>query len=202
MEKLLTEQISNYYTIYRVAIKGIDFYFREISKSELKVINLLQTSDLEKEEEICKMCVILPQGYDFTTGLAGISSFLTERIITLSGFTDNPEEVKNIQKKNEELTQQLSQDLDFITDCVILAAIPGIRLEELDNMPISSKMRYFLSAQFILINMHGVPPDVFRKILTPPKKIGTGRGTVTITDKEVMPQGFKVPRGYNPPPGV
>ncbi|MEW6770008.1 MAG: tail chaperonin [Bacillota bacterium] len=67
--------------------EGEVFVWRCITRAEYRKIMSMQRLDMwQREEEICKICVLDPEGYNYATAKAGIATILAEQILNKSGF--------------------------------------------------------------------------------------------------------------------
>ena len=73
---------------------GYTFFYRPITRSEFKELNLTANTDVfAKEEALCSIAVIWPENYDFANTLGGLPSTLSEDIMSKSGFAATVEAI-------------------------------------------------------------------------------------------------------------
>lgn len=70
---------------------GEAYIFRPVNRREFKELARIDDKDtMNREERLCEMCVLWPQGYDFVLmnkEKAGIPTLISEEIMVKSGFS-------------------------------------------------------------------------------------------------------------------
>ena len=80
-----------YKTVYATEIDGSGvFVWRTLNRKEFKELMKIETTDpLAREEKLCDLCILWPEGLDeesFQEGDAGVPTILAEQIMERSGF--------------------------------------------------------------------------------------------------------------------
>lgn len=148
----LREWHEEYGAIYSTEINNVVFFFRTVSKSEMKIAQELYTDDYDRTEYICKKCVIEPQIDDYSLEIyAGVPEVLCREILAESGFTDG-QKVKVMIARWEREMQNVENQLPL----VIKEAFQDIPLEEIESWPISKMTEYYVKAKWVLETFRGV----------------------------------------------
>jgi hypothetical protein len=127
------------------------FIFRAIGREEYKQLLEENLELCDFQERICKEAVLYPEGYDFSQGLAGIAEVLSNAIIDVSGLHS-----QQAQQLLEKYRQEMNI-LDYQADCIIHEAFPEFSLEEIQSWSVRKLMYYLSRAEWILMNLRGVP---------------------------------------------
>lgn len=139
--------------IFIKEVLGEVFIFRPLTKYEFFELIINNNGEMSEDilaEEICSLCVLYPEDYDFSDPIsAGIPETLFEEIKQYSGFT-NHEMIKGIAAEYRELNQT---DFDHQMENIIMMAFPSIRLEEMRNWSIYKLVDYFARAEWVIENM-------------------------------------------------
>lgn len=86
-EDQIMEWKQQYGSVYVSEFDEGTFVWRLLARPEYKAITTAEgMSVFDREEEICKACVLYPADCDFEGFLAGIPSLLAEQIMDKSGF--------------------------------------------------------------------------------------------------------------------
>jgi hypothetical protein len=86
-DELLDELKGKYGKVFKSEFNVGAFAWRVLGRKEYKIITEDDTLTVfQREEDICKTCVLFPETYDFENGAAGIATLLSEQIMDASGF--------------------------------------------------------------------------------------------------------------------
>jgi hypothetical protein len=62
------------------------FVWRVLTRKELREMAKTAADEMTREETVCELCTLWPQGVSFAAGLAGTSTILSDQIFTKSGY--------------------------------------------------------------------------------------------------------------------
>lgn len=145
-----------YRDVYQIEISDREqeftytFIYRNIGRKEYNQLLLQYENQAELQEAVCKTCVLHPE-YDFSKGIAGIAETLSNTIIHTSHLLEGEAQAL-LQQYREEMHY-----MDYQVDCIIHEAFPHIPLEEISNWTMDKTMYYLSRAEWILVNLRGVP---------------------------------------------
>lgn len=128
------------------------FFYRALGRKEYKtIIDDKVMNDFQKENVICEVCTLYPEGINFNELEAGIPSKLTELIIKNS-FLDSIEARQNL------LGYYRAQmyDLDNQISCLINEAFPQFDLEDIEEWDVDKTTKYLSRAEWKLHNLRGL----------------------------------------------
>ncbi|HLO11242.1 MAG TPA: hypothetical protein VK190_03175 [Pseudoneobacillus sp.] len=152
--RLLDEYKDKYEYVYLIEINEEEFIFREVTRKEFKKLGQYFPDPYDREEELCKMCVIEPEEYNFHDCNAGIPFTLAEKILYESGFSNNGSKINMMlsQYRNE------AQSFEGRVDALITEAFPLIRIEEIETWSTEKILKYYALAEYKLVNYRGAEP--------------------------------------------
>lgn len=102
-------------------------------------------NQIEKEDEVCKECVLWPQEFDPDECEAGMPSELYAQIMTNSFLTGIDDMITLIQASKEEMEQ-----LDNQMSCIISEAFPSYNIEEIESWDMIKFCNMFAKAEWKL----------------------------------------------------
>lgn len=86
-QEQVDEWKKQYGELYVTEFEDQTFVWRVLNRAEYKKIVNAQGMDVfQREEEICRQCVLYPQNYDYSVAKAGVATLLAEQIMDKSGF--------------------------------------------------------------------------------------------------------------------
>lgn len=149
-EALLFEAFDLYGDVYRVNICNIDFFFRLPSREEFEVFMTSSPDGFEFEDNISRLCTIIPQDFDFANCKAGIPAMLCVTILQLAGYGgDNAAfQLQQARSKMELLENQM--------DAVIMTAFPQYKDDELRRMTRPRQFELYAKAEWALRELRGI----------------------------------------------
>ena len=182
MYDVISEMIDNiilwknkYNDIYILRIKNNVYIFRILTKKEY--INILSLQDGIKyniEDYIINNCVLCPEDKNnIDNQLAGEIDYLIKSILSLSGFSENDNILKDIEHHREKITI-----LDNQIVILICKAFPHIKPEDIDNFNYNELLRHLALAEAIL--------DTKLIIEKPLDKIDFDKDNIAVQGKPVM----------------
>lgn len=146
-EQRLLELKEKYWSIYQTDIDDESFIWRELTRSEFRKLMTLFDNDIDREEYVCKVCVLEPKDFDFSNCRGGIPSTLTTYILQESGFGEpGTEKIENLKKKYDKDMESFEHQVS----CIISEAFNYLTLETIDNWPLEKTMWYYSRAKYKL----------------------------------------------------
>lgn len=138
--------------IYMQEISDVLFFFRALSKEELKIAQEVYNDDYERTEYICKTCVIEPIIEDYSLDIfAGVPEVLCRSILEESGYT-KAQKVKIMIARWEKHMEDSENQLPL----VIKEAFQDIPLSEIESWPMAKTAEYYVKAKWLLENLRGL----------------------------------------------
>lgn len=160
LEKKILELKKEHKDIFHMAIGQEDFLFRPLTKQEYDDFVIQPTMDEGYiAEEVCKMCVLYPKGYDFyDPRYAGIPETLSEQIIEKSGFSDE----KFVERLLLEYKYSNQNDKHRQIVNTIIGVFPEITLNDIDDFNVYEILDLYSRAEWIINNLRAdlVHPEV------------------------------------------
>lgn len=128
------------------------FFYRSLGRVEYKkILSDDRFDNMAKEELICQVCTLWPQGFDFEECDAGVPTVLAKAILKNS-FLDSIDARKNIL----DYYRQEMFDLDNQITCIINEAFPQFDIEEIESWGIEKTTKYLSRAEWKLHNLRGL----------------------------------------------
>lgn len=150
--RLLYNFKQEYRNVTLEEINGEMFIFRALGRLEYRrIVEDKTISNCEKEDYICKTCLLYPQDFDFENCEAGIPMNLTKKILEFS-FLDSLE-------MRDAITMYYRaemMDLENQITCLIHEAFPQFDIEEIEKWDVEKTSKYMANAEWILKNLRGV----------------------------------------------
>lgn len=141
-----------YGSIYTIEVNEISFFFRALTRGEMKVAMDTYSDDYDRTEYVCRQCIIEPVVEDYTLEIyAGVPEILGRAILEESGFT-NAEKVKVMIAKWEHKMQDVENQLPLI----IKEAFPDIPLSEIEAWPMARIAEYYVKAKWLMENLRNM----------------------------------------------
>ena len=168
-----------YRNVFILQLENNVMIYRSIGRKAYKDILLnKELTDLQKEEVICRECLLYPNPdtFDWENCDAGIPTQLRKAILKNS-YLESIEDRELLKK----YYRSEMYDLDNQITCMINEAFPNIDIEEIENWDVEKTMKYFTRAEWKLHNLRGISfidPEEEQKI----DKIAYGK-KVTTSDK-------------------
>lgn len=138
--RTVTEKDNHAYT---VEIDKTLFCFRLLTRREYQDIADENKSPLDKELEVCKLCVLYPEKFDFETSPAGVPTKLCESILTHSYLDEDA---------FNEIKDQFYQrfDDDSRLRLIIHEAFPEHSVEEIQTWDLIKTADYITRSEFVM----------------------------------------------------
>lgn len=139
-----------YTDVFMFQIENQVFLYRQLGRKDYKDLVELEITDYEKEEILCKTCVLYPENYDFDECDAGIPTHLAKAILKNS-FLDSLESRELLIR----VFRQEMYELDNQVTCLIHEAFPEYDIEEIETWDLQRTAKYLSRAEWILANLRG-----------------------------------------------
>lgn len=141
-------------TIYWNTLDGEIFIYRPLGRLEYRQLINADITDIEKEDMICKACLLFPTDFNFDDCPAGIPKQLNDLILKNS-FLDSLESKKLVVAYHRaEMTE-----FDNQITCIINEAFPNIDIEEIESWDMSKTAKYLSRAEWKLNVLRQIPID-------------------------------------------
>lgn len=153
--ELFIEFSEKYRNVFVYQIEENVFIYRALGRREYKDILLNEDfTDLEKEELICRQCLLYPSpdDFDWDNCDAGLPTQLRKNILENS-YLDSLES-RDILKNYYRMEMY---DLDNQISCIINEAFPYLDIEEIEKWDVEKTMKYLTRAEWTLHNLRGIP---------------------------------------------
>jgi len=148
--KVLLSINSKYESVYKTEICDETFIWRELTKDEFEKAKRFYPNEEEREEHVCRLCVISPVDYDYTNCYAGIPTTMTILILKESGFMgDSSRSMLNYYRSE-------AMNFEHQIAPMICAAFPKFDLDEINGWTVRKTLYYMSRAEWMLSTMHGV----------------------------------------------
>lgn len=153
-----TEVIANlqeqYGEVYWNTIDGEMFIHRALTRLEYKELVRSEANNIDKEDAVCKTCILYPEEIDLDEYPAGIPTKLFE-IILKNSFLDSIDAKLNVVNyfRNE------MQEFDNQITCIINEAFPNFDIEEVENWDMQTTAKYLSRAEWKLNVLRQIPID-------------------------------------------
>lgn len=149
--KIINDLQQRYRNVHAFSIKGQVYVYRALGRKEYKDIMMDTTiNDFEKEEEICKTCILYPEDIDWRKLPAGIPTELTKKI-RKDSYLDNTESWKHLL----EFYRREMYNLDNQITCIVSEAT-GIDFEKVEQWDMEKTLKYLSRAEWVLQNLRGL----------------------------------------------
>lgn len=140
--------------IYFTEIEDAIFVYRGITQAEFKKAMKLYKDDHEREEYVCRMCVLEPVIDDYSLEMyAGYPTILCGQILEESGFTNDPTKIKTLEW---EAKKEIQEHPQIQVQLIIKEAFQDISFEEIEGWPIEKVMSYYAKALWLLEHLRGI----------------------------------------------
>lgn len=151
-KKQMTEWAKKHGPLFVVQIEDYEFLCREITRAEYREITDTIEDEYEKEEQVCRLCLLCPEEIEFEDHYAGLPNAMASKILEESGFGESGAgKVKALMEKYK------SEMDDFMNQvsCIIHEAFPMLDLEEIENWSLEKTLWYFTRAEWKMKTFRG-----------------------------------------------
>lgn len=149
----LVEKYKDIYgALYLTEVCGHSFVWREVTRKEVRKLNFYFPDHMEREEQLCRLCVLDPVGFDFESCEAGVVTTLANQILYESGYYPDGDKVPKLLQKY----RAKANTYEGYVDAVITEAFPNITLEEIDTWTTEKIIKYLAMAEYKLVTFRGM----------------------------------------------
>lgn len=113
-----------------------------------------QLTQIEKEDEVCRECILWPRDFDPDECDAGLPTHLFEQIMTNSFLTGVDDMITLIEISRDEAEQ-----LDSQMGCIINEAFPNYSMEEIESWDMIKFCQMFTKAEWKLKSLRNLSFD-------------------------------------------
>ena len=147
LENLISKLSKQYDSLYNTTIENQFFIYRPINRKEYKNILNADIDDLEKQDEMVRTCLLYPEDYDLNNCLGGIPEKLYQEIKDKS-YLSVEDMIMLIEMNKDEM-----ELLDNQMTCLISAAFPSYKLEDIEKLDMIQFIKLYTRAEWILTNL-------------------------------------------------
>lgn len=153
----LYEFKQQYRNVNITEISGHIFIYRSLGRLEYRqILEDSSINNYEKEDMICKVCLLHPNNFDFENCAAGIPTQLTKEILEYS-FLDSLEMRDAIMMYYRAEMVNLENQIT----CLIHEAFPEYDIEDIEKWDVEKTTKFMASAEWILKNLRGLNITAF-----------------------------------------
>ena len=128
------------------------FIYRTLGRAEYKkIVDNEDITDFDREDIVCRACLLWPEDYDFDNCSAGLPTELCEVIIRAS-LLDSDES----RKAALDYYRLEMHDFQNQITCLINEAFPNFDIEEIEEWDMEKTLRYLSRAEWKLHNLRGL----------------------------------------------
>lgn len=146
LDSLISRLTKEYDSFFFTELDDQLFIYKPINRKEYKNILRADVDDLEKQDQVCKTCILYPENFNIDDCDGGIPEQLYKEIIEKSCILLE-DMILLIEINREEM-----ELLDNQMSCVISQAFPSYKLEEIESMDMMQFIKLFTRAEWILNN--------------------------------------------------
>lgn len=163
--ELLSKYSEEYDVVHHVQIYGEDYIYRILGRKEFKkILSMDNLDEMDKEDEICKTCVLWPENFSIDDVNAGIPPMLCKSILENSFLDDVSSTLRLLEYYTEEM-----DDLENQMICIISEAFPNYTLEEIESWNNLMFCKMFTRAEWKFNNLRNAElnsaTDMIRKVV-------------------------------------
>lgn len=153
-EKFLKTLKERHGHIYLADVKDQLFIFREIAPKELTLLQELYPDYARFEEQVCTLCTLYPEDYDFMhEGGAGFSNLLAQEILGQSNASGEGELAQLLEIYRNEVNHSfVEQAMIYISQ-----AFSTLSFEEMEGWTNKELIKHLARAEWALKNIHQLP---------------------------------------------
>ena len=146
LDSLINKLSKQYDSLFFTELDNQLFIYRTINRKEYKDILKADMDTLDKQDEVCKLCILYPENFDIDNCDGGIPQQLYKEIIDKSCISIE-DTIILLEMNRDEMSL-----LDNQMTCIIAEAFPSYKLEEIENMDMIQFTKLFSRAEWILTN--------------------------------------------------
>ena len=149
---LIKQLFAEYGNICFAEYNGEIYIYKLLSRKSYKnLISNPNLTQIEKEDEVCKECILWPRDFDPDEYEAGMPTYLFEQIMTNSFLTSVDDMITLIEVSREETEQ-----LDSQMSCIISEAFPNYSMEEIEEWDMIKFCKMFTKAEWKLKSLRSL----------------------------------------------
>lgn len=159
---VIYDQLKNYYK-HIFTYSSYEFPIIYIPLTRAQYYDLFEDPnmmDMEREDIICKTCIVYPENINIEKMPAGVVSDIADKILEASFMSEKGRKMlfAAAAKKMQNVDRQIS--------CIIHEAFPEYDIEDIDNWNMLRTTDFLIRSEWILRTIQGKPPLDIEKILT------------------------------------
>ena len=146
--------LDEYRNVFILQLEDSVMIYKAIGRKAYKdILTNDKLTDLQKEEVICRECLLYPDpgSFDWDNCDAGIPTQLRKAILKNS-YLENMEDRETLKK----YYRLEMYDLDNQITCVINEAFPNIDIEEIEQWDVEKTTKYYTRAEWKLQNLRNI----------------------------------------------
>ena len=148
----IKDMFAEYGNIFFSEFNGEIYIYKALNRKEYKtIISNPSLHQIEKEDEVCKICMLWPKNLDFDKCEAGLPSFLYEEILKNSCLTGIQDMIDLIEIGRYEVDSLESQ-----MTCIISEAFPNYSVDEIENWNMIQFCSIYCKAEWKLKNLKNI----------------------------------------------
>lgn len=163
--ELLSIYSEEHSVVHHVQIYGEDYIYRILGRKEFKkILSDDSLDEMDKEDMICKTCVLWPEDFDIDNINAGIPPMLCKSILENSFLDDISSTLRLLEYYTEEM-----DDLENQMICIISEAFPNYTLDEIESWNNLMFCKMFTRAEWKFNNLRNTElssaTEMIRKVV-------------------------------------
>lgn len=148
LDTIISQLTKKYDPLLFYEIDGQFFICKTLTRKEYRaIINSPRLNDYDKVDEVCKTCILYPEGFDLDNCDCGLPDELFKRIYEDSCLSAESM-IMLLEMNREEMTLLESQ-----MGCMILDAFPSYKLKDLEEMNMIEFIKLYSRAEWTMENL-------------------------------------------------
>lgn len=149
---MIKQLFAQYGNICFAEYNGEIYIYKLLNRKSYKnLISNPNLTQIEKEDEVCKECILWPRDFNPDDYDAGMPTYLFEQIMTNSFLTSIDDMISLIEVSREETEQ-----LDSQMSCIISEAFPNYSMEEIEEWDMIKFCKMFTKAEWKLKSLRSL----------------------------------------------
>lgn len=151
-DMMIKQLFSEYGNICFAEYNNEIYIYKLLSRKAYKnLISNPSLTQIEKEDEVCKECILWPRDFDPDEYDAGMPTYLFEEIMSNSFLTGVDDMISLIEVSRDEAEQ-----LDSQMSCIINEAFPNYSMEEIEEWDMIKFCKMFTKAEWKLKSLRSL----------------------------------------------
>lgn len=156
---VIYDQLKNYYK-HIFTYSSYEFPIIYIPLTRAQYYDLFEDPnmmDMEREDIICKTCIVYPENINIEKMPAGVVSDIADKILEASFMSEKGRKMlfAAAAKKMQNVDRQIS--------CIIHEAFPEYDIEDIDNWNMLRTTDFLIRSEWILRTIQGKPPLISKR---------------------------------------